>query len=59
MAKRPRRYPHDVVTQDIPSAAMDVAQYETYRFHFNYWVWPGDLHDLCAICYVQGARDGA
>lgn len=38
---------------------MKAAKYETFRFLSNWFVWKGDLHMLCAICYLQGAFDGA
>lgn len=63
MSARRRRkgsvYPHDLQQVDIPQDTMVQARYETYRFLFNYWVWQGDLHTLCALCYLQGALDGA
>jgi hypothetical protein len=59
MAKRAPRYPHDLKQVDVPREAMEAARYETFRFLVNYWVWQGDLHALCAICYLQGALDGA
>ena len=63
MAKRRKDgqpvWPDDVRQAEVPKEAMDAALYETYRFLFNYWVWQGDLRYLCAICYLQGALDGA
>jgi hypothetical protein len=59
MARRAVRYPHDIVTQDIPKVALTAAKHETYRFLVNYWAWQGDLSYLCAVCYLQGALDGA
>jgi hypothetical protein len=63
MAKRRKGgqpvWPADVRLGEVPKEAMDAALYETYRFLFNYWVWQGDLKYLCAICYLQGAMDGA
>jgi hypothetical protein len=59
MPRRQLRYPHDIATFDIPAESMESAKLEVYRFLFNYWVWKGDLHYLCAICYLQGAFDGA
>lgn len=59
MRRRARRYPHDLQPQDIPAAAMEAARHETFRFLFTYGVWKGDLHHLCALCYLQGALDGA
>lgn len=58
MARQPK-YPHDLHLVDIPAEALEQAKLETYRFLFNYFVWKGDLHLLCAICYMQGALDGA
>jgi hypothetical protein len=63
MSDRRRRtglvYPHDLQPVQLPQEALVQAKYETYRFLFNYWVWQGDLHTLCALCYLQGALDGA
>jgi hypothetical protein len=43
----------------IPAEAMEAARHETYRFLINGWLWQGDLQRLCALCYLQGALDGA
>jgi len=59
MARKSLRYPHALELRDIPAAAMDAARHETFRFLFTYGVWKGDLHHLCALCYLQGAVGGA
>jgi hypothetical protein len=38
---------------------MEAARHETFRFIYNGWLWQGDLQRLCALCYLQGALDGA
>ena len=57
--RRSTRYPHDLKAVEIPAEAMEQARLETYRFVVNYHVWQGDVPRLCALCYLQGALDGA
>lgn len=57
--RRARRYPYDLEERAIPVEAMEAARLETYRFLVNYHVWQGDVQRLCALCYLQGALDGA
>lgn len=57
--RRSVRYPYDLEAREIPAEAMEAARLETYRFVVNYHVWQGDVQRLCALCYLQGALDGA
>jgi hypothetical protein len=57
--RRSQRYPYDLQEVQIPAEAMEAARRETYRFVVNYSSWQGDVLRLCALCYLQGAFDGA
>jgi hypothetical protein len=57
--QRTPRYPYDLAEVQVPAEAMDAAKHETFRFVFNWDTWKGDIQLLCALCYMQGALDGA
>jgi hypothetical protein len=57
--QRKPRYPYDLAEVQVPTETMEAAKHETFRFVFNWNAWRGDIRLLCALCYMQGALDGA
>jgi hypothetical protein len=57
--QRPPRYPYDLAEVQVPAETMAAAKHETFRFVLNWHAWKGDIQLLCALCYMQGALDGA
>lgn len=57
--RRQPRYPYDLGEVQVPAETMEAARHETFRFVFHWDTWKGDIQLLCALCYMQGALDGA